>query len=64
MQARDMRTWMVKDPHWTTGYVPQPEEKTPARMSLHALERLLDAAAIGGTSAFADVFFDVDSRER
>jgi len=64
MHGRDMRPWLVKDPHWTPVYVPQPQEKMPARISLDALEHLLDAAAFGGSSAFADICFDVDSRER
>jgi len=63
MQGRDMRPWLVKDPHWTPGYVPQPEEKTPTRMPLEALGKLLDAAAFGGSSAFASICFDVDPLE-
>jgi len=62
MQARDMRPWLVKDPHWTPAYVAEPGEKTPARMSLDALKNLL--RSLGGNSAFAGIFGDVDSQKR
>jgi hypothetical protein len=59
-----MRPWLVKDPRWTPAYVAEPDENTPTRMSLDALKNLLRAVALGGGSAFAGIFGDVDSRKR
>lgn len=63
MQARDMRPWMVKDPHWTPGYVEPPEQEMPVRIPSDGLCLLLSAAAFGGCSAFVDICFDVEPLE-
>jgi hypothetical protein len=54
---------MVKDPHWTPGYVEPPEQEMPVRIPSDGLCLLLSAAAFGGCSAFVDICFDVEPLE-
>jgi hypothetical protein len=55
-----MRPWLVKDPNWTPGYVPEADESMAAPMTRDALGRLLDSAAASGDSAFIGICFDIN----
>ena len=65
MKARDLRPFVVQDPHWTPGYVtPADEPVVPTAVTLQGFEGLLNAAASTGDSAFIGVCFDLDGEPR
>jgi len=61
MKTRDLRAWFVNDSNWTPGYVAQLSDEAPASVSREGIEKLLDACAVTGDSAYLDVCFDIDN---
>jgi len=63
MRANDMRAWLVMDPTWAAGSVPERRDASAAApVTRDGFGLLLDSAATGGDSAFIGICFDIDNR--